>query len=596
MDKGQKKKLKLKGEYACDFETTSEKQYLIEGETKVYLFKMVSLKNDYEKRGISINEFIEEIKENKDIKKVYFHNLSFDGSFILSYILKQGYKFKKQEDNFTKESKEFKAIIDEFNSIYSIRIHFENDKEVVIACSYKLTGLSIKAMGKMVGVKKLNETHDYEEIKNYKSIEELTEEEKSYISNDVEIMRLGIISCYEMGIRGLTKSSACFNIWKSMNYLTYKNNVCQKENERIENIVKHSYRGGITMVNKRYMGEIVENCRDYDVNSLYPSVMYKDMPQGTGTIYKRFEDIPYNKTMQLVMIHIDKARISKGFIPFIPTTKGFAFKDSYSYPYELNDLNIELWFEEFKLFELYYEGEYQVVGIVAWKPIKNLFKKYLDTFKKIKEEAPNPSPEREFAKRCMNSLYGKFAQNEIRISKEPYIDNENEIHFSNYESQGKCYDMKIASKITSDARCVLITAIEKDSKRFIYCDTDSIYVKGDYDYPVAQDQKELGKWKYEYSYYKFKALKAKCYIATIKGGKEDNKIHSAVAGLPKEIQETMLNFDNFNNGLQLLDVKKQLKRVKGGIIITKAPYSIKIKDGDLEYATIIKEAYSEGIY
>lgn len=595
MKKGQTRKVKLKGEYACDFETTSEKQYKLEGETRVYLFKMVSLKNDYEKRGVKISDFIEELKNNEDIKKVYFHNLSFDGSFIIDYLLKQGYKFIKQDDNFFTEQKQFKAIIDDFSSIYSITIHFNNDKVVVLGCSYKLIGLPIKDMGKMVGVEKLDETHDYDEIKNYNSIDELTEEEKKYISNDVEIMRLGIISCYEMGIRGLTKASACFNIWKGMSYMTFKNVVCQEETERINNIVRTSYRGGITMVNKLYQGKIIENCRDYDVNSLYPSVMYNDMPKGLGEIYHNESKIPHNKTMRLYTIHINHAKIMKGYIPFIPTTKGFAFKDSYSYPYELDNINITLWWDEFILFKTYYEIEYTLINIVAWLPIKNLFKSYLDKFRKMKEEAPNPSPQRQFAKIAMNSVYGKFAQNKVRISKEPFITKEG-VSFTPYETKGKSYDMKIASKITSDARCVLIRALQKDPKRFIYCDTDSIYIKGDYDYDIPQDDKELGKWKYEYSYYKFKCLKAKCYIATIKGGKDDGKIHSAVAGLPKEIQETMLNFNNFQNELQLEDVKKQHKRVNGGIIITKAPYSIKIKNDEIEYYTKIQEAFTDGNY
>ena len=332
------------------------------------------------------------------------------------------------------------------------------------------------------------------------------------------------------------------------------------------------------MVNKKYQGKLLHDLRDYDVNSLYPSVMYRDMPIGKGVIYTDESLIPDNYNLRLYEIYITSVRVIGDYIPFIPTTKSFIWKDSYSYNYKVEELEICLWGEEFELFKLYYEGEYNVIKILAYKSKKDMFKSYLDTFKEIKENAPNPSPERTFAKQCMNSLYGKFAQNCNRVSKVPYLDKQTkEVKFELVEHNGEqTYDRKIASIITSYARCVLIKAINKNPKRFVYCDTDSIYVLGDYDYDIPVDSKKLGFWKYEYSYDNFKALKAKCYISTIKGTGE---LHSAVAGLPKECQKK-LNFKNFKNGLVINDAKKQLCRVKGGIVIVPIPFTIKIEKED----------------
>ena len=180
----------------------------------------------------------------------------------------------------------------------------------------------------------------------------------------------------------------------------------------------------------------------------------------------------------------------------------------------------------------------------------------------------------------MNSLYGKFAQNNYRVSNVP-IYNGDIIEYDKKEdvTENK-YSKAIASRITSYARCVLIKAINKDPTRFIYCDTDSIYIKGDYEYDIPVDNKKLGYWKYENSYYMFKGLKAKCYISTIKGGKDDGKMHSAISGLPKEVQNT-ITFDNFKNGLTINNAKKQIKRVKGGVIIDSIPFTIKVKENNV---------------
>ena len=573
------KRVVTKGEYCCDFETTSLKQYEIEGETRVYLYKIVDLKTGKKEHyGVNIEDFIQYIFTENDILKVYFHNLSFDGSFIIYHLMTTGWKYVDEIKSPTKHPT-FTAIIDNFNSIYELTLS-RGERIIKINCSYKLTGLSIKELGKLVGLDKLNETHDYEELKNYKSIEEVSKEELSYITNDVEIMRQAIIKCYQLGIRGMTKSSACYKLWKHIEWPKIKNEVITDYPENIEHIINASYRGGITMVNKKYQGKVLYDMRNYDVNSLYPSVMYRKMPIGEPMLGQTDNDIPKNYELRLYHICIVSAKIIKPYIPFIPTSKSFVWKDSYEYPEELTFLELSLWKEEFELFNLYYDADYKILDIVAWKSKEKLFDEYLETFKKIKEEAPNPSPERTFAKGCMNSLYGKFAQTTTRISKRPKLVN-GLIEYDNFENEcGSGYDRKIASIITSYARCVLIMAINKNPKRFVYCDTDSIYVLGDYDYDIPVDAKKLGYWKYEHSYYKFKALKAKCYISVIKGGEEDGDMHSAISGLPKEVQNT-IKFEEFKDGLTMLDVKKQQCRVKGGIVIVKRPFTIKIKKGEI---------------
>lgn len=578
-----------KGEYCCDFETTSKAQYLRDGYTKIYLYRMVDLKSGKKvDMGINIESFINSLKINKDITKVYFHNLSFDGTFIIDHLLRVNYKWLENE-KFKEETKSstnnlFTSIIDNFGSIYQIEIYFgENKKKVVINCSYKLTGLSIKELGNLVGVNKLNETHDYTEMKDYKTLEEVTEEEISYITNDVEIMRLGIIKCYEMGIRGITKASACYKLWKNMSWQKWKNDIKTDYDERTKQIVDDSYKGAITIMNPLYANKIIEGAIDYDVNSLYPSQMlYGEMPIGEYQTANNDEEINQSYNVRLYEIAVIEATILKGYIPFIGVQKSLVFKESYEYKNTIKFMTLYLWDKEFELFKTFYTGEWQITKVVAWRGEKNLFKEYIEKFKKIKEEAPNPSPERAFAKLCMNSVYGKFAQTSERLSKAPFINDKDEVGFKVYKSESKSsYDRKIASRITSLARCVLIQAIESNKDRFLYCDTDSIYLKGKEEAQnIPIDDKKLGCWKMEHTYSKFKGLKAKCYISTIDSGKEKGQLHSAVAGLPKDAQQN-LTYENFKNGLIIKDAKKRLYRVKGGIIIDTCPFTIKIANNEV---------------
>ena len=111
--------------------------------------------------------------------------------------------------------------------------------------------------------------------------------------------------------------------------------------------------------------------------------------------------------------------------------------------------------------------------------------------------------------------------------------------------------------------------------RFLYCDTDSVYIIGS-DIPDAFknviDDKKLGLWKYEGHYTRFKALKAKCYLKQLDNG----EIVRRIAGCPKECA-SQITFDNFNWGLKLANAKKCKMKVRGGIIIGTTDFTIKIE-------------------
>ena len=555
--------------YCADFETTSLAQYEVEGCTRVYLWKLMGVDTNTDELGIDMDSFIECIKSLGCVD-VYFHNLSFDGEFILWWLLENEYQY----DEDTKKDKTFKSIIDESGNIYSITIRHNQKSITELKCSYKLFPKSIKEIGELVGIEKLNETHNYQEIKNYHSVEDLTEEEIKYITNDVRIMVELIRYLQEKGVKGITMSSSAYKNWQQDKYMLSHNEMKKDSNEEIVEIVRKSYRGGITKVNPKYAGIEFNDVISFDVNSLYPSVMYENpMPIGEGKIYKSVEEgRKDNRHLFIIVAFVQYAKVRTGMHAFIGNTSGFSYARKYSYDDELENKMVYLWLDEYRLFELVYDAQVEILKVVGWKKANNVFTNYIDRWYAVKKNAKN-DVERSLAKLMLNSLYGKFGMNDSRITKIP-VEIGEKIIYRLVDNNTTYYYKEVASYITSKARCKLASFMNRCGDNFLYCDTDSVYYIGHEIPDVFKDvvdAKKLGYWKYEGHYTRFKALKAKCYLKQL----DDGTIERKIAGCPKECAN-LITFENFAPNLKLANAKRCKRKVKGGIVIGNTDFTINI--------------------
>ena len=216
--------------YCADFETTSYNQYIEEGRTRVYLWCLKSLDEKVSLMGVDLQSFFENLININGEFVVYFHNLSFDGEFIDWYLLENNYTYAEKDKM---KAKTFNSIIDESGSIYMIKVQLNDTCIVTFKCSYKLFPKSIEDIGEMVGVKKLNETHNYEELKHFNNIDEVTDEEKSYINNDVTIMCRLITYLDSIGINAITMSSSAYKNWRMDKYFLAKKQFIKDENDEI---------------------------------------------------------------------------------------------------------------------------------------------------------------------------------------------------------------------------------------------------------------------------------------------------------------------------------------------------------------------------
>ena len=608
---------KKKSEYqivlCADFETTGEAQYLAEGETRVYLYHYRDLEEKIKVYGCLIQDFFNDLfktLEETDKKKalIYFHNLSFDGSFILPYLYKTYHYIEADED--TKlEDGDFSCIIDDFKNIYQIRLKF-NKKELEFRDSLRNIPTSIDELGKAFGLPKLKETHNYTEFKNYKDISEVTEEEIKYITNDVRILVKAVNYMLKEGMGGLTFSSSAYNNLKMHNHTFFKEQLAKPTDDMINLIIDRSCKGGFTNYNPLFRNKIIEDVISFDYNSLYPAVMLEDeMPYGVPILLENEEqikDYPLYR-LHIYCIYVQEAECNYDSIPFIGTKKNI-FGVAYDYSRKISDSVICLWENEYKLFQYNYHGDWSVTNIVAFKSRRFLFKRFLYDKIKTKEEASaelhrldsikDTMPEEEYidkkamaemkkrvAKLYMNGVSGKFGMKDTRFSS--FISGYNRdgsLEFGEKASSTQYYYRAIYSKITSGGRCRLITHIEENVDRVLYWDTDSIYLIGK-EVPVSIqancDDNRIGALKYEGHYKRMKVIKAKCYIKEL----DDGKLVRSIAGATPEIKE-QINFDNFHEGLEFHGEKHCLKRVKGGAIIKSVDFSIGYVDDNTDFTKL----------
>lgn len=96
--------------YTADFETAT----WLENETWVWAWAICDIDTEEIKIGNNIESFIEFCKNEKN-PKIWFHNLKFDGEFIIYYLLKNGYKHVINKEDI--KDKTFTTLISDLRTI-----------------------------------------------------------------------------------------------------------------------------------------------------------------------------------------------------------------------------------------------------------------------------------------------------------------------------------------------------------------------------------------------------------------------------------------------------------------------------------------------
>lgn len=499
----------------------------------------------------------------------YYHNLKFDGSFWLSYLLiERGFEqaiirtgenandchFVNPKDL---KHKQFTYSISNMGQWYKITIKY-NKHIIEFRDSLKLLPFSVKKIGKSFGTKRKKLDMEYNGFR-YAGCE-ITEEEKKYISNDVLVIKEALEIMHTEGHKKLTIGSCCLSEYrKLLGYNAYKEyfpniyDVALPDEYGIAtagDYIRLSYRGGWCYLAKGKEGKIYHNGTTADVNSLYPSMMSSESnnryPIGTPTFWKG-DYIPEEATdpTKYYFIRI-KTRfyLKPGMLPFIqikntlkyaptdmletsdiydPKTEKYYthYKD---FDGQLKDTRITMTMTmtDYALFLEHYEVvDFEILDGCYFDSAIGIFDTYIEKYKKIKLESEGAI--RELAKLFLNNLYGKMASSTKSSFKVAYVKEDKSIGFYTVDAFDKEPGyIPVGSAITSYARNFTIRAAQKNyygpnKPGFIYADTDSIHcdlppgeLKG-----VKEHSKNFCCWKFESCWDTAIFVRQKTYIEHI---------------------------------------------------------------------------------
>lgn len=555
--------------FACDFETT-----VYEGQTNTEVWSSALVELDTENVIIhhSIKETLDYFKTLGCDVVAYYHNLKFDGSFWLDYLMRHTdmtlafAPFNKEQtkgewiDEKEMPCNSYKYLISNMGQWYTMTIKLKSGYVITLKDSLKLMPFTLEQIGKAFDTKHRKLTMEYKGER-YSGCE-ITEEEKSYIENDVLVLKEALEFMFSQGHKKLTIGSCCLAEFKDMphamwfgkeeydkffpNLEEYSLNEAVYGSPTVDRYIRNSYGGGWCYLVPEKANKIFIDGHTADVNSLYPSQMHstsgRKYPIGLPTFWKgdfipneaedpskyyfvRFKCRFYIKDGMLPFIHIRHNMVYDSNENLI--TSDIRDKETGKYVSSIrlkngdeftNIVTMTMTMVEYKLFmEHYNVYDFEILdGCYFWAQ-SGLFDPYIDKWAEIKMKSKGAM--RSLAKLFLNNLYGKMASNSDSTFKLAFED-EKGIHFRSISASDKEIGyIPIGSAITSHARDFTIRTAQKNyhgpnERGFIYADTDSIHcdleVEELVDVPIHATH--FNHWKIENTWDKAIFVRQKTYI------------------------------------------------------------------------------------
>lgn len=552
--------------FVGDFETTVFKG---QTHTEVWASASVELFTEDVKIFHSISEQFDYFKSLKCNVICYYHNLKFDGSFWLSYLMVDlGFKHAYCGGD---ELLDFKWLAPKEMSnnsiIYSIsnmgqwyRIIVKvNGHFIEFRDSLKLLPFSVKRIGESFQTKHKKLDMEYTGFR-YAGCK-ITEKEKEYIANDVLVIKEAMEIMFNEGHDKLTIGSCCLAEYRQIKGNTdYKYSfpniydIPLDESKYSYNNagewVRQSYRGGWCYLVKGKENKIFHNGTTADVNSLYPSMMSSEsgnkFPVGKPIFWSGnyIPDEALSKYNYYFVRIRTRFYLKKNKLPFIQVKNSLLYKpntmlttsDIYDHmdkKYHAFYRNLKgeivpatlvmtLTMTDYELLKEHYDlVDFEILDGCYFQAEIGIFDEYIEKYKKIKLESKGAK--RELAKLFLNNLYGKMASSTNSSFKVSYIKDDKTLGFYTVDANDKIPGyIPVGSAITSYARNFTIRAAQKnyhgiDKPGFIYADTDSIHcdLSPDDIVGITEHPKNFCCWKLESCWDDAIFIRQKTYIEHI---------------------------------------------------------------------------------
>lgn len=608
--------------YACDFETT-----VYSGQDHTEVWSSAICKIGTEDEAIvhhSIDETMLYWERIGNDVIGYYHNLKFDGTFIVSWLFNHGYSWQKDKNKLL--PREFSTLISDMGMWYTININ-TGVINIELRDSLKLVPFSLKQCGKAFKTK--HQKLDMEYTGYRFSGCAITDEEMEYIKNDVYVLREVLEFMFEQGHKSLTIGSCCMYEYRGtlcsdefkMHFPDLTKIMLEEcyESSTADEYIRKSYRGGWCYLVPEKANQVYKNGTVADVNSLYPSMMSSESgnyyPVGEPVFWKGnyIPEKAKNKTNRYYFLRFKCSfRIKPNYLPFIqikgnplykatemltdsrPSLGGVKYDSITVDGVEHTDIvTMTMTCTDWELFnQHYYINDLQILDGCYFYSEKGLFDAYINKYRQIKETSKGAM--RTLAKLFLNNLYGKFASSNESSYQVPRLDDDGVLAFDTIrEYDKKAGYIAIGSAITSYARCFTITAAQlnyhgANKHGFIYADTDSIHcdlsadrIKGVPVHPTA-----FCHWKLESSWDYALFIRQKTYLEHITAHDlepvESPYYDIKCAGMSatcknqfiEQIERGTKVITDFTQGLQV-EGKLMPKRIKGGVILEPVTFKIK---------------------
>lgn len=487
--------------YMCDFETLTH----IPTRVWAYAFCDVSLDPRMLTRGTNLDGWLAYLHSLPAQSIVYFHNLRFDGTFIIPYLFEQGYKWVEHEHNPREMPRNsFSTLISDMGQWYEVVIKLSNYHVIKIRDSFKLLRMPVAAMAKAFNLPMYKGDLNYNLYRS--KTHELTDEEISYIDRDVKIVAISLAHLFKQGLTNMTIGSCAMKMFKTT--CDFKE-LYPELAPGIDRYCRNSYRGGWCFVNPIWRGkEIRVPGFVLDENSAYPWAMREnELPYGEPIYYEGEAALLDTLYIQRITCSFE---LKRGHFPFIQLRNNAYFQPN-QYPktcsnaveLTLTNIDLEMFLENYDVYNLtYIDGYY-------FNSNKGVFNTYIDTYMKMKIDNNDNKPLRTIAKLMLNNLGGKFATSSAQYEYVPVLTEDNKIAYTLTPCEpGKTVYVPVAAFMTAYARRRIVKTAELFGDRFCYSDTDSVHVIGDgMPSAVEVDSLKLGYWDREFDF------KEACYHA-----------------------------------------------------------------------------------
>jgi hypothetical protein len=590
--------------FVADFETCdADKLYKIDINTgqkiynqRVWLAGYKNLETMESTTFTTLDEFMEDILSRGDNQNTEyaFHNLKFDGSFIVPYLLTHNYECVNTGKP---QSGQFSVLVDSRNYWYSINIQVTKRRRVLLWDSLKLFPTALEYLPELYATP----THKIQEDKYfYESIRPVghkpTKRELEYFENDLQVPAEALnkhIELYGLRFKKTQASQAFYNFEQSFKAWKLRFPALTTEQD---SLIRPAYWGGISLVPKGKEGKDFHYLSILDINSSYPDKAANcKLPYG-NCVLEAGEGHHPDMSKFWVAEALVEFTLKPNCLPCIPAKgvmEGQIVEDK--------DDDHDKWLDDSKGIVVLRFTNIDYITIQesykftvhhwmwsmhwAWKVHKEIAKfvnmnneikvKYSKLAKTVKISDPKYAEyltKRNRAKIDNNAFYGKYGEDIIKEGKTPYLEDGEviwRVDRREEQKEGKRKFLPVAMAITAWGRQQLVRMANILGEYLLYVDTDSVHYLREGQYRidaaikagiVTMDAEKLGAWKHEANMDKGRYLRSKCYmegniIENEETGEKEWELEATVAGLPADPhtgqfskKRSCLNWDNFRIG------------------------------------------------